>query len=85
LNYWIANHPGIAFKKQVAIELGGYPSTGNKFAEDYPFWCKFLLAGHQIYNMPDPLIYYRVLNNSNSKKMRRGENIKWLKSWRDKL
>lgn len=83
---WFTNHPGIAFKRNGAIELGGYPEALNKKAEDYPLWVKFLLAGHVINNLPDYLMKYRVLDNSNSQQMKNNiENISWLHEWRNKL
>lgn len=61
LSHWIANHPGIVFKKERVLALGAYGDIANdKAAEDYYLWCKILAAGHYIYNVPDVLIDYRV-------------------------
>jgi glycosyltransferase involved in cell wall biosynthesis len=59
-SYWLCNHPGIAYKREVVLQLGGYGNIPAKFAEDYALWIKFLKAGHTIYNLPDVLIDYRI-------------------------
>lgn len=61
LSHWIANHPGIVYKRDRILALGAYGDIANdKAAEDYYLWCKILEAGHYIYNVPDVLIDYRV-------------------------
>jgi hypothetical protein len=83
---WFVNHPGIAFKRDIAIQLGGYPETNNKKAEDYPLWCAFLLEGYHIFNLNDVLIKYTMLEGSNGSMMKNSrENIEWLQNWRKKL
>lgn len=36
--------------------------TDAKYAEDYALWVDLLSAEKRIYNLPDPLIYYRIHN-----------------------
>ncbi len=60
--FWITNHPGIAFRRSVIEQLGGYDNTPLGYAEDYALWVKFLLAGYNIYNRPELLMRYRVNN-----------------------
>jgi len=85
MDCWIANHPGIAFKKEIAFMLDGYEVSEN-FAVDYPLWCKFLMAGYTLYNLPDVLIDYYVNENSYSQKNKDNQNnTKWLEEWRNKL
>lgn len=85
-NCWFINHPGVAFKRDLALKLGGYPEVYNKKAEDYPLWCQFLLEGYHVFNLPDILIRYTMLEGSNGSNMRNSrENIEWLQEWRKKL
>lgn len=84
--YWFVNHPGIAYKKDIALKIGGYPETMNKKAEDYPLWCNFLLSGYKIHNLTDVLIKYTILSDSYSQSnANRSENVTWLMEWRNKL
>lgn len=58
--YWFVNHPGIAYRRDAVMNLGGYGETSANLAEDYALWVKFLCAGFNIYNMDDVLVNYRV-------------------------
>lgn len=59
-NFWIVNHPGIAFRRSTVMQLGMYGDTPANLAEDYALWVKFLLAGYTIYNREEILLDYRV-------------------------
>jgi len=61
--YWIANHPGIAYLKDVIFAVGGYGETPRDFAEDYPLWIKLLRNGYLIHNQQELLVNYRVKAN----------------------
>lgn len=70
------NHMTVTYKKQVAIEAGGYRSY---LLEDYSLWLRIIAKGYEVGNIDDILVYARVGNNMISR--RRGkEYIKgeWL-------
>jgi glycosyltransferase involved in cell wall biosynthesis len=52
------NHPSVAYKKDVAIKLGGYPLVGAN--EDYAFFCNFLVHGYKAANLKNALVKART-------------------------
>lgn len=58
--FWFINHPGVAYRRQAIMDIGGYGSTPSHLAEDYALWIKFLRSGYTIYNNPNILLDYRV-------------------------
>lgn len=55
-------HPSILIKKEVLLEMGGYRAL--KTAEDYDLWLRMLTKGFVIESINEPLIYYRIRENS---------------------
>ena len=53
------SHPAAMFRRDAALDAGGY-SDDHPHAEDYDLWCRLLQAGHNLANLPDRLIRYRV-------------------------
>lgn len=51
------DHPSIMYKKQTAIDLGGYPAGAIHF-EDHLFWTGFFAKG-KVCNTKEPLIKHR--------------------------
>lgn len=51
------DHPTVAYPRQLALELGGYPQGAIHF-EDHLFWMKFFAVGPTA-NLPEPLIQHR--------------------------
>jgi len=51
-------HPSVMFHKSVAQRLGAY-DTNAQHAEDYDLWLR-IIQEHQVANLPQPLIQYRV-------------------------
>jgi len=62
--FWFVNHPGVGFRKNVILSLGGYGNTPAHLAEDYALWIKLLCLGIVIYNLEDVLIAYRCHEKS---------------------
>lgn len=60
-SYWIINHPGVAFKKDIVMNVGAYGDIPAHLPEDWYLWCNLLHQGFKIYNMQDVLIYYRYI------------------------
>lgn len=55
-------HPGVIYRRKMALDLGGYESRFEP-AEDYRFWAKFLRVG-KVANMPRVLMQYRQHQNN---------------------
>jgi glycosyltransferase involved in cell wall biosynthesis len=62
--YWFVNHPGIAYRRDTILKLGGYGNIPPTLAEDFALWIKFLKAGYTIYNHQQVLMKYRVHQKS---------------------
>jgi glycosyl transferase family 2 len=52
-------HPTATFRRQVALELGGY-DPAFRFSEDQDLWRRFVLARHGARVVEQPLVLYRV-------------------------
>ncbi len=52
------NHPSVAFRKNIAINLGGYPLVNAN--EDYAFFCNFICNGYKTENTPNPIVKART-------------------------
>jgi glycosyltransferase involved in cell wall biosynthesis len=56
-------HPSVMFKKQDVSDCGGFhPEFG--VVADYDLWCRMVLAGRKFYNLPLPLLRYRIHGNA---------------------
>ncbi|WP_448701617.1 glycosyltransferase [Mucilaginibacter sp. AW1-3] len=51
-------HPTVMYKKESVRNAGGYPNHAHNF-EDYLLWTNIARIG-KLYNMPQPLIKYRL-------------------------
>lgn len=51
-------HSSVMYRKQVALELGGYEAKAHTF-EDYQLWIRFIGKG-KVYNSPAPQILVRL-------------------------
>jgi hypothetical protein len=56
---WLANHPTLMVRGGAVLRAGGYRSEFEG-VEDYDLLLRLLAAGHEIHNLPDVLLYYRV-------------------------
>lgn len=56
---WLANHPTLMFRAGAVHAVGGY-RTEFEGVEDYDLLLRLLAAGHEVHNLPDVLLYYRV-------------------------
>jgi glycosyltransferase involved in cell wall biosynthesis len=52
------NHPSIAYKREVALKLGGYPLVGSN--EDYAFFCNFLVHKYKTANLEEVIVKARA-------------------------
>lgn len=62
--HWFVNHPGVAYRKDRVLAVGGYGHTDTGLSEDYHLWCEILKAGGEIHNLPDVLVKYRSVQKS---------------------
>ncbi len=51
-------HSSVMYRKQVALELGGYEAKAHTF-EDYHLWIRLIRKGN-VYNSPAPMILVRL-------------------------
>lgn len=69
------NHPSVAYKKDIALKLNGYPEVGSN--EDYAFFCNFLVSGYQTANLNEVIVKARTgkefANRRRGKKYLQGE------------
>lgn len=58
-------HPGVIYRRDVVLEAGAYDED-RKQTQDYDLWCRLVQMGHQVTNLPDHLLDYRVHANQAS-------------------
>lgn len=68
------NHPTVILKKSKVLEAGNYQEI--LLNEDSYLWRRMLVKGAQFYNLSEPLLYFRVSNDTYK---RRG-GIKYIKA-----
>ena len=56
------NHPTVIFKKSKVLEAGNYQEI--LLNEDSYLWRRMLVKGAKFYNLSEPLIYFRVTNDT---------------------
>jgi len=78
------NGPAVVFKKDVALELGGYPIVASN--EDYCFWALFIKNNKKLQNQDEYLVSMRggdgIIDRRSSRRYRKGEimSLKYLKA-----
>lgn len=55
-------HPSVIFKKKSVINAGGYQHC--YLFEDYHLWARMFVNGAKFYNIQEPLLYFRISNDS---------------------
>lgn len=76
--------PSCMYRAKKVIEHGGYSSDNKtKDAQDFELWCRLLLHGSLMLNIPNMLIKYRINPNGvtirKDKEMKEATNIVWSK------
>lgn len=51
------NHPAVMFRKRAVIKAGGYQHF--PLFEDYYLWVRMIMNGSKLYNLQEPLLYFR--------------------------
>lgn len=75
-------HPAVMFRKSSYIRTTGY-SQGKNF-QDLILWANMVGLG-EFYNIPEPLIKYRIVSSSLSHLVDRGPYVKILKELKKKI
>lgn len=53
-------HPSVMFRREILLEMGGYPITEQtRRCEDYELFMRLHGAGYRGYNLQEPLVQYR--------------------------
>lgn len=52
-------HPTVMYSRSFIIDIGSYDDN-FRYCEDYELWMRILSKGHTIYNIQEPLLYYRI-------------------------
>lgn len=55
-------HPAVVFKKQSVLNVGGYQHCF--LFEDYHLWARMFVNGAKFYNIQEPLLYFRMTEDS---------------------
>lgn len=55
-------HPAVVLKKKAVLEVGGYKHC--YLFEDYHLWARMFINGAKFYNLQEPLLYFRMSNDS---------------------
>ena len=58
--HWIMNHPTFCFRKKKIIEIGNYNNQIHSMCEDFELILRVLKKYKKIYNIQEPLLYYRL-------------------------
>jgi GT2 family glycosyltransferase len=58
--HWIMNHPTFCFRKKSIIDIGSYNSDIHSMYEDFELILRVLKKYGKIYNIQEPLLYYRL-------------------------
>ena len=69
LTVWCLSHPTVLMRREALEAVGFYterPNTNKGHPQDYDLWMK-LARGYQLANIPQALLKYRILFNSDSR------------------
>lgn len=58
------NHPAVSFRKDSIIKVGSYNPNSGPRQDDYELWFRCVAGGLHCKNIPDPLLYYRLTQDS---------------------
>jgi len=53
-------HPSVMYRKEAVLNAGGYWYREYPANEDYELWCRLASKGHQLANLGEPLLRYRI-------------------------
>jgi GT2 family glycosyltransferase len=59
-SHWIMNHPTFCFRKTAILSVGNYNADIHSMCEDFELIMRVLKKYGKIYNIQEPLVYYRL-------------------------
>jgi hypothetical protein len=59
-SHWFLNHPTVCYRKSALLKIGNYNATKKKMVEDFEMTLRMLKKYGTVYNLPDPLLFYRL-------------------------
>ena len=57
------NHPTFCFRRKEILDIGSYNKDIHSMCEDFELILRVLKAYRKIYNIQEPLLYYRLHEN----------------------
>jgi len=61
--HWLMNHPTFCFRRKEILDIGSYNKDIHSMCEDFELILRVLKAYRKIYNIQEPLLYYRLHEN----------------------
>lgn len=72
-------HPSVMYRREPIQVAGGYCYRDYPANEDYELWCRLIQRGHQLANLSDTLLRYRIhagaMKSEKLKKILRGTRL----------
>jgi glycosyltransferase involved in cell wall biosynthesis len=59
-SHWFLNHPTVCYRKSALLKIGNYNATKKKMVEDFEMTLRMLKKYNTVYNLPEPLLFYRL-------------------------
>jgi hypothetical protein len=59
-SHWFMNHPSLCYKKSAIMSVGNYNTDMNSMSEDFELELRVLKQYGVVYNIGEPLVYYRI-------------------------
>jgi hypothetical protein len=59
-SHWFMQHPTLCFRKSAILAVGNYNNKDKSICEDLELELKVLKRYGKIYNIPEPLVQYRI-------------------------
>jgi len=58
--HWFLNHPTICYRKSAILSIGNYDASRTRMVEDFEMALRMLKTFGCVYNLQEPLLYYRI-------------------------
>jgi len=59
-SHWFLNHPSICYRKTAILQIGNFDPEHKKMVEDFHMALRMLKYYKIVYNLPEPLLFYRL-------------------------
>jgi glycosyltransferase involved in cell wall biosynthesis len=64
------NHPTVVYRRDLALEVGGYPAM--RYMQDYDLFARLLAGGARVTNLDEPLVLFRAGDSMRKRRSARG-------------